>query len=140
MSDAGPDAATPDHASSAAALDALVDDQPLVLFAWLTNRQHPWLGPFADEASRWADCDRVQMGYTALWFLRRVGVWDGTWRWDAGSVVRQGNPELVAFERTGSSYAWRGSRFEGPDVTLVDGRAPGQALALCVLEQTHNWH
>ena len=136
-----PDEAFPDSASSGAALDALLDPgQPLVLFAWLTNRGERWLGPFADDDSCRADCDHVQMGYTALWHVRRVGVWDGTWRWDEESVVTDGNPELVAFERPGSSCTWRGSRFEDPVRVLVDDREPAQSLALCVLERTLDWH
>jgi hypothetical protein len=135
------DASAPDAASSAAALDALLDPaQPLVLFAWLTNRRQPWLGPYADGAARWDDVQRVQMGYTNLWLVRRVGVWVGDWSWDDESVARQGNPELVAFERAGSPNTWRGSRFEDPVTTLVDGRDPTEPLALCLLERDLTWH
>ena len=138
MTSAGP---VPDEATSAAALEALLDPgQAQVLFAWFTNRHHPWLGPFADDRARQTAYDVVPWGYTDLWLVRRVGVWCGGWSWDDEPTVREGNPELLAFERPGSSYAWRGSRFEDPDTTLVEGRDPGASLALCLLERDLLWH
>ena len=128
--------------ASDTALDALLDPaQPLVLFAWLTNRSQPWLGPFADDATRHAAYDQVPMGYTSLWLLRRVGVWrDGVWRWDDEQVPSEGNHELVAFDRSSPKELWRGSRFEDPVTVLVEGRDPADPVALLLLEQSLTWH
>ena len=46
-----------------------------MLFAWLTNRRHPWLGPFADDRARLAACEQVPWGYS----FERPGSSD-TWR------------------------------------------------------------
>lgn len=124
-------------------LDALLDPrQSLRLFVKWGRTAAEWLGPFGDERARREAYEQVPMGYKAFWLLRRVGVWgDGAWHWDAdGEEARSGNLELVAFERPGAEHLWRGSRFEDPLTTLVEGRAAGDRLALCVLERTVDWH